>query len=188
MSRIIYGFSDQGKFSVHNSWDRPTVIHHRELGIKYGNIYPEATWSDVTIKDVPLDITFQWEDEIEEIKSKGVDVNMDNFIISEAANLILPFHREMDEIREDAAGKGKIGTTRRGIGPAYEDKVGRRSIRICDLYNKDSRKIQLSAAITHHNTILKGLNEKPIQTAYINKIINMSEENFKEVNLVDVEE
>ena len=72
-------------------------------------------------------------EEIEEIKSKGVDVNIDNFIISEAANLILPFHREMDEIREDTAGKGKIGTTRRGIGPAYEDKVGRRSIRVMDL-------------------------------------------------------
>ena len=68
-----------------------------------------------------------------EAKSKGVDVNINNFIISEAANLILPFHREMDEIREDAAGKGKIGTTRRGIGPAYEDKVGRRSIRVMDL-------------------------------------------------------
>ena len=63
-------------------------------------------------------------DEVEEIKLKGVDVNVDNLIISESANLILPFHREMDEIREDAAGKGKIGTTRRGIGPAYEDKVG----------------------------------------------------------------
>ena len=72
-------------------------------------------------------------EEIEEIKSKGVDVNQENFMISESANLILPFHREMDEIREDAAGKAKIGTTRRGIGPAYEDKVGRRSIRVMDL-------------------------------------------------------
>ena len=76
-------------------------------------------------------------DEVEEIKLKGVDVNVDNFIISESANLILPFHREMDEIREDAAGKGKIGTTRRGIGPAYEDKVGRRSIS-CLLYTSPS--------------------------------------------------
>ena len=59
-----------------------------------------------------------------------------NLIISESANLILPFHREMDEIREDAAGKSKIGTTRRGIGPAYEDKVGRRSIRVMDLILK----------------------------------------------------
>ena len=57
-------------------------------------------------------------DEINEIKLKGVKVEVDNFIISESANLILPFHREMDEIREDSAGKGKIGTTRRGIGPA----------------------------------------------------------------------
>ena len=72
-------------------------------------------------------------DEIKEIGEKGVDVNSENFMISEAANLILPFHREMDEIREDAAGKSKIGTTRRGIGPAYEDKVGRRSIRVMDL-------------------------------------------------------
>ena len=58
---------------------------------------------------------------------------LNNFIISESANLILPFHKEMDEIREDSAGKSKIGTTRRGIGPAYEDKVGRRSIRVMDL-------------------------------------------------------
>ena len=72
-------------------------------------------------------------DEIKEIKEKGVEVNSENFMISEAANLILPFHREMDEIREDAAGKSKIGTTRRGIGPAYEDKIGRRSIRVMDL-------------------------------------------------------
>ena len=74
--------------------------------------------------------------EIEEIKSKGIEVNEKNLIISEAANLILPFHRELDEIREDFAGDEKIGTTRRGIGPAYEDKVGRRSIRLMDLISK----------------------------------------------------
>ena len=68
-------------------------------------------------------------DEIKEMKSKGVEINKDNLILSEAANLILPFHKEMDEIREDLAGKAKIGTTRRGIGPAYEDKIGRRSIK-----------------------------------------------------------
>ena len=72
-------------------------------------------------------------EEIEEIKSKGVIINEKNLIISESATLILPFHKEMDEIREDAAGHSKIGTTRRGIGPAYEDKVGRRSIRVMDL-------------------------------------------------------
>ena len=66
-------------------------------------------------------------DEISEIKKKGVNVTPENFMISDTASLILPFHKEMDEIREDAAGKSKIGTTRRGIGPCYEDKVGRRS-------------------------------------------------------------
>ena len=59
-------------------------------------------------------------DEIKEIQSKGIEINQTNLIISEAANLILPFHREMDEIREDADGNGKIGTSRRGNGPAYE--------------------------------------------------------------------
>ena len=100
-------------------------------------------------------------EEIKEIKEKGVDVNCENFMISEAANLILPFHREMDEIREDAAGKGKIGTTRRGIGPAYEDKVGRRSIRVMDLASKQNLENRLSLVLEHHNAIRKGLG-KPI--------------------------
>ena len=99
-------------------------------------------------------------DEIEEIKSKGVNVNINNLIISEAANLILPFHREMDQIREDAAGKSKIGTTRRGIGPAYEDKVGRRSIRVMDLRSESSLDRQLENALLHHNAIRKGLGKK----------------------------
>ena len=99
-------------------------------------------------------------DEIEEIRLKGVDVNVDNFIISEAANLILPFHREMDEIREDAAGKSKIGTTRRGIGPCYEDKVGRRSIRVMDLRSKKNLDNRLTNVLLHHNAIRKGLKKK----------------------------
>jgi len=96
-------------------------------------------------------------DEINEIKSKGVNVNEKNLILSESANLILPFHREMDEIREDAAGKGKIGTTRRGIGPAYEDKVGRRSIRVMDLTSEKNLDRRLDIALAHHNAIRKGL-------------------------------
>ena len=99
-------------------------------------------------------------DEIKEIKEKGVDVNSENFMISEAANLILPFHREMDEIREDAAGKGKIGTTRRGIGPAYEDKVGRRSIRVMDLRSEKNLDRRLETVLLHHNAIRKGLGKK----------------------------
>ena len=99
-------------------------------------------------------------EEIEEIKLKGVDVNVDNFIISESANLILPFHREMDEIREDTAGKEKIGTTRRGIGPAYEDKVGRRSIRVMDLRSESNLDHRLEVVLLHHNAIRKGLGKK----------------------------
>ena len=96
-------------------------------------------------------------DEIKEIKSKGIDVNTNNLMISESANLILPFHKEMDELREDSAGKAKIGTTRRGIGPAYEDKVGRRSIRVMDLASKRNLDHRLEAALTHHNAVRKGL-------------------------------
>ena len=99
-------------------------------------------------------------EEIKEIKLKGVDVNEDNFLISESASLILPFHREMDEIREDAAGKGKIGTTRRGIGPAYEDKVGRRSIRVMDLRSESNLDHRLETVLLHHNAIRKGLGKK----------------------------
>ena len=96
-------------------------------------------------------------DEIEEIRSKGVKVGLDNLIISESANLILPFHKEMDEIREDAAGKAKIGTTRRGIGPAYEDKIGRRSIRVMDLISEKNLSQRLETVLLHHNAIRKGL-------------------------------
>ena len=99
-------------------------------------------------------------DEIKEIREKGVKVDEKNLIISEAANLILPFHREMDEIREDAAGKAKIGTTRRGIGPAYEDKVGRRSIRVMDLISEKNLDHRLETVLMHHNAIRKGLGKE----------------------------
>ena len=102
-------------------------------------------------------------DEIEEIKSKGVDISQKNLILSEAASLILPFHREMDEIREDAAGKAKIGTTRRGIGPAYEDKVGRRSIRVMDLVSEKNLDHRLETVLMHHNAIRKGLGKEIYQ-------------------------
>ncbi len=99
-------------------------------------------------------------DEIKEIKSKGVDISEENLILSESANLILPFHKEMDEIREDAAGKAKIGTTRRGIGPAYEDKVGRRSIRVMDLISEKNLDHRLETVLMHHNAIRKGLGKE----------------------------
>jgi len=99
-------------------------------------------------------------DEIKEIKKKGINITPDNFMISETASLILPFHQEMDELREDAAGKGKIGTTKRGIGPCYEDKVGRRSIRVMDLRSKSNLDSRLENVLTHHNLIRKGLKKK----------------------------
>ena len=99
-------------------------------------------------------------DEIKEIRSKGVSVDEKNLILSESANLILPFHKEMDEIREDSAGKAKIGTTRRGIGPAYEDKIGRRSIRVMDLVSEKNLDHRLETVLIHHNAIRKGLGKK----------------------------
>ncbi len=107
--------------------------------------------------------------EIDEIKKKGVSIDTENFILSESANLILPFHREMDEIREDAAGKGKIGTTRRGIGPAYEDKVGRRSIRVMDLRSEKNLDQRLESVLQHHNAIRKGLGKKIFEKNQLKK-------------------
>ncbi len=99
-------------------------------------------------------------EEIDEIKLKGVDISPKNLIIADSASLILPFHKEMDQIREDSAGKAKIGTTRRGIGPAYEDKVGRRSIRVIDIASEKNLENKLENALEHHNAIRKGLGKE----------------------------
>ena len=108
-------------------------------------------------------------EEIEEIKSKGVEINNENLILSESATLILPFHKEMDEIREDTAGNSKLGTTRRGIGPAYEDKIGRRSIRVMDLASEENLDKRLDAVLVHHNAIRKGLGKKLFQKDSLKK-------------------
>ena len=119
-------------------------------------------------------------DEIKEIKSKGIELTEKNLIISEAANLILPFHREMDEIREDAAGKAKIGTTRRGIGPAYEDKVGRRSIRVMDLVSEKNLDHRLETVLAHHNAIRKGLGKEIYKKNKLKKdLLNIAPEILK---------
>tara|TARA_B100000674_G_scaffold247015_1_gene203612 strand:+ start:511 stop:1803 length:1293 start_codon:yes stop_codon:yes gene_type:complete len=99
-------------------------------------------------------------DEIEEIKKKGVKINQENLFLSESATLILPVHSELDAIREDAANNNKIGTTRRGIGPAYEDKVGRRSIRVIDLSSVENLDAKLTTLLEHHNAIRRGLGKK----------------------------
>ena len=118
--------------------------------------------------------------EIEEIKKQGINVSPENFMISESASLILPFHQEMDEIREDAAGKGKIGTTRRGIGPCYEDKVGRRSIRVMDLRSESNLDKRLENVLLHHNAIRKGLNKKVFEKNDLkNKLLKIAPEILK---------
>ncbi len=118
--------------------------------------------------------------EIDEIKSKSVEVNSDNLILSEAATLILPFHKEMDEIREDAAGKSKIGTTRRGIGPAYEDKIGRRSIRVMDLASESNLDKRLDAVLSHHNAIRKGLGKTEFKKEQLKKdLLNIAPQILK---------
>ena len=108
-------------------------------------------------------------DEINEIQKKGVKVTPENFMISESSSLILPFHQEMDEIREIAAGEGKIGTTRRGIGPCYEDKVGRRSIRVMDLRSESNLDNRLENVLLHHNAIRKGLKKKVFKKEELKK-------------------
>ena len=101
-------------------------------------------------------------EEVAKLRGQGVDVNPDNLHIAETVPLILPFHRDLDGLREDASGAGKIGTTRRGIGPAYEDKVGRRAIRLCDLAHLDDLGPQLDRICAHHDALRAGFGEAPI--------------------------
>ncbi|KUO69613.1 MAG: adenylosuccinate synthetase [Alphaproteobacteria bacterium BRH_c36] len=95
--------------------------------------------------------------EIAILKDQGVTITPENLRIAENATLILPLHRELDLWREEAAGGGKIGTTGRGIGPAYEDKVGRRAIRLNDLANLETLGPKIERILTHHNALRRGL-------------------------------
>ena len=98
--------------------------------------------------------------EIEEIKKQGVKINEENLYLSESATLILPIHSELDSLREDNSNNAKIGTTRRGIGPAYEDKVGRRSIRVIDLLSEKNLDNKLTFLLDHHNSLRRGMGIK----------------------------
>ena len=96
-------------------------------------------------------------EEIARLRAQGLQITPENLRIAENATLILPLHRELDLWREEAAGHGKIGTTGRGIGPAYEDKVGRRAIRVNDLVNLDTLGPKLERILVHHNALRRGL-------------------------------
>ena len=101
-------------------------------------------------------------DEIKQVEKLGIKITEKNLYVAENATLILPLHKELDGIREDSKSTDKIGTTRRGIGPAYEDKVGRRGIRLKDLVNKKNLSKRLDTILFHHNSIRKGLGKNKV--------------------------
>ena len=98
-------------------------------------------------------------EEIERLQGQGLAINASNLRIAENATLILPLHRQLDQLREAAAGSQRIGTTGRGIGPAYEDKVGRRAIRVQDLKNLTTLGPKVERILVHHNALRRGLGE-----------------------------
>lgn len=101
--------------------------------------------------------------EIDRIKEQGVAVSRETLRIAENATLILPLHRELDQMREEAAGASKIGTTGRGIGPAYEDKVGRRAIRVQDLKTLSTLGPKVDRILAHHNALRRGLGKPELE-------------------------
>jgi adenylosuccinate synthase len=98
-------------------------------------------------------------DEIDLLTSQGLTITPENLKIAENAALILPLHGAVDRAREAASGAAKLGTTGRGIGPAYEDKVGRRAVRVCDLADPEELRARVEAMLPHHNALLSGLGE-----------------------------
>ncbi|MFC3627913.1 adenylosuccinate synthase [Paracoccus angustae] len=103
--------------------------------------------------------------EIDKLSAQGVRISTENLMIAENTPLILPLHQDLDKLREEAAGKAKIGTTGRGIGPAYEDKVGRRTIRMADLGDEETLDARLDRLLAHHDALRQGLGAEPIDRA-----------------------
>ena len=103
--------------------------------------------------------------EIDKLTGQGVAISTANLMIAENTPLILPLHQDLDKLREEAAGKARIGTTGRGIGPAYEDKVGRRTIRVADLADDETLEARLDRLLAHHDALRSGLGATPIDRA-----------------------
>ena len=103
--------------------------------------------------------------EIDKLAAQGVQIGEGNLMIAENAPLILPLHQDLDQLREEAAGTAKIGTTGRGIGPAYEDKVGRRAIRVADLGDDATVESRLDRLLAHHDALRSGLGAPVIDRA-----------------------
>lgn len=102
-------------------------------------------------------------EEIARLKEQGVHITPDNLLISEHAPIILPLHSALDQASELARGKNKIGTTGRGIGPAYEDQTGRRGLRMCDLAHPDTLPEKLEKMVSYHNAALRGLGAEELK-------------------------
>jgi len=107
--------------------------------------------------------------EIEKITAQGVKIGPEMLVLSDQAALILPFHRDLDAAREAQAGSASIGTTKRGIGPAYEDKVGRRAIRVADLADPESIAWKIERLTAHHNALRRGLDLPEIDVPALKK-------------------
>jgi adenylosuccinate synthase len=101
--------------------------------------------------------------EIDKLSAQGVEVSRANLRVAGNATLILPLHRDLDQMREAAAGAGKIGTTGRGIGPAYEDKVGRRAIRVNDLADLATIGPKIERLLAHHNALRRGMGQDEVK-------------------------
>jgi adenylosuccinate synthase len=101
-------------------------------------------------------------EEIDRLKGQGIDVTPENLRVAENATLILPLHQELDAIRESGNALTRVGTTRRGIGPAYEDKVGRRAIRVMDLAEPQALGRKIERLLTHHNALRRGMGLAPV--------------------------
>ena len=107
--------------------------------------------------------------EIDKLRGQGVTISRENLRVANNATLILPVHRELDQLREAAAGAGKIGTTGRGIGPAYEDKVGRRAIRVNDLADLSTIGMKIDRLLAHHNALRRGMGQPELKPADVLK-------------------
>ncbi|MDC3111149.1 adenylosuccinate synthase [Pelagibacteraceae bacterium] len=114
--------------------------------------------------------------EIKGLTDRNINISPQNLSISDKASIILPLHQKLDELREINAGKSKIGTTKRGIGPAYEDKVARRSIRVCDLFDKNQLKLKVDNLLNHHNALMRGYGEIEYEaSSVVNEVFDLGQ-------------
>jgi len=131
------------------------------------NLLPSGIVRDNTVSYIGNGVVldpFALKKEIDAVTEQGLSVTPAKLVISESCHLILPVHKILDGVMEEARGDMNLGTTQKGIGPAYEDKVARRGIRVADLRHTDILKDRLSAMMAYHNALLRGLGQNEIDT------------------------